>query len=394
MRAMQSGRLCAARWNLIASGMFALLVAPIAARTQTVVGTQQQANEQIRKLSASIATPEHDYVIGRGDLITVEVFDIPELTRDLRVSQTGSIGMPLVPVRLYVAGLTEMQLQQKIAEILEANGLVSHPQVMVSVKEKKSKPITVVGAVTHAMVYQADRPVTLVQVLAEAGGISADAGDVVIVTRSETAGAATADEPPEIGPEDAVAAGEPAQKNKNGAADKEAAATQNSSSTPPPIIAGDAAPPLPNTITVNLTDLLERGDTQNNIPLEGGDVVTVPHAGIVYALGAVQHPGGFVSSNDRAQLSTLKLLALAGGLTNIAKKDRAVIIRKDSMGKQQSIPIDLGKIVEQKTEDVRLQPSDILYIPTNGAKAAIIRAGEIGIVIGSALAIYRLGTGR
>jgi len=391
---MQSGRLCAARWNLIASGMFALLVAPIAARTQTVVGTQQQANEQIRKLSASIATPEHDYVIGRGDLITVEVFDIPELTRDLRVSQTGSIGMPLVPVRLYVAGLTEMQLQQKIAEILEANGLVSHPQVMVSVKEKKSKPITVVGAVTRAMVYQADRPVTLVQVLAEAGGISADAGDVVIVTRSETAGAATADEPPEIGPEDAVAAGEPAQKNKNGAADKEAAATQNSSSTPPPIIAGDAAPPLPNTITVNLTDLLERGDTQNNIPLEGGDVVTVPHAGIVYALGAVQHPGGFVSSNDRAQLSTLKLLALAGGLTNIAKKDRAVIIRKDSMGKQQSIPIDLGKIVEQKTEDVRLQPSDILYIPTNGAKAAIIRAGEIGIVIGSALAIYRLGTGR
>src|SRR5882762_709131 len=394
MRAMQSARLCAARWNLIASGMFALLVAPIAARTQTVVGTQQQANEQIRKLSASIATPEHDYVIGRGDLITVEVFDIPELTRDLRVSQTGSIGMPLVPVRLYVAGLTEMQLQQKIAEILEANGLVSHPQVMVSVKEKKSKPITVVGAVTHAMVYQADRPVTLVQVLAEAGGISADAGDVVIVTRSETAGTAAADEPPEIGPEDAVAAGEPAQKNKNGAADKEAAATQNSSSTPPPIIAGDAAPPLPNTITVNLTDLLERGDTQNNIPLEGGDVVTVPHAGIVYALGAVQHPGGFVSSNDRAQLSTLKLLALAGGLTNSAKKDRAVIIRKDSMGKQQSIPIDLGKIVEQKTEDVRLQPSDILYIPTNGAKAAIIRAGEIGIVIGSALAIYRLGTGR
>src|SRR5882762_5585422 len=395
MRAMQSARLCAARWNLIASGMFALLVAPIAARTQTVVGTQQQANEQIRKLSASIATPEHDYVIGRGDLITVEVFDIPELTRDLRVSQTGSIGMPLVPVRLYVAGLTEMQLQQKIAEILEANGLVSHPQVMVSVKEKKSKPITVVGAVTRAMVYQADRPVTLVQVLAEAGGISADAGDVVIVTRSETAGTAAADEPPEIGPEDTVAAGNPAQKKSNGTAEKKAAATENSTSTPAPISAGDAAPPpLPNTITVNLADLLERGDTQNNIPLEGGDVVTVPHAGIVYALGAVMHPGGFVSSNDRAQLSTLKLLALAGGLTNIAKKDRAVIIRKDSMGKQQSIPIDLGKIVEQKTEDVRLQPSDILYIPTNGAKAAIIRAGEIGIVIGSALAIYRLGTGR
>jgi len=378
----------------MACAMFALLVAPIPGRTQTVVGTQQQANEQIRKLSATIATPEHDYVIARGDLITVEVFDIPELTRELRVSQTGSIGMPLVPVRLYVAGLTEMQLQQKIAEVLEANGLVSHPQVMVSVKEKKGKPITVVGAVMHAMVYQADRPVTLVQVLAEAGGISADAGDVVIVTRSETAGATAADEPPEIGPEGAVAAGNPTQKNSNGAAEKEVAATRNSSTTPPPITAGDEAPPRSNTITVNLTDLLERGDTQNNIPLEGGDVVTVPHAGIVYALGAVVRPGGFVSSNDRAQISTLKLLALAGGLTNIAKKDRAVIIRKDAMGKQQSIPIDLGKIVNQKTEDVRLQPSDILYIPNNATKAAVIRAAEIGLAIGSALAIYRLGTGR
>src|SRR6267142_555747 len=201
MRAMQSARLCAALWNLMACAMFALLVAPIPGRTQTVVGTQQQANEQIRKLSASVVTPEHDYVIGQGDLITIEVFDIPELTRELRVSQTGSIGMPLVPVRLYVAGLTEMQLQQKIAEVLEANGLVSHPQVMISVKERKGKPITVVGAVLHAMVYQADRPVTLVQVLAEAGGISPDAGDVVIVTRSETAGATAADEPPEIGPE-------------------------------------------------------------------------------------------------------------------------------------------------------------------------------------------------
>jgi len=59
-------------------------------------------------------------------------------------------------------------LEQKIAEVLEANGLVSHPEVSVSVKERKSKPITVVGAVPHPMVYQADRPVTLLEVLAEA----------------------------------------------------------------------------------------------------------------------------------------------------------------------------------------------------------------------------------
>jgi protein involved in polysaccharide export with SLBB domain len=112
----------------------------------------------------------------------------------------------------------------------------------------------------------------------------------------------------------------------------------------------------------------------------------------VYALGAVQRPGGFVANNDRAQLSTLKLLALAGGMTRIAKKDRALIIRKDATGKQLAIPVDLGKIVAQKSEDVRLMPSDILYVPDNATKAALIRATEIGLAVGTGLVIYRLGS--
>ena len=119
-------------------------------------------------------------------LMSVEVFDAPELTREVRVSQTGTIGIPLVPVRLYVVGLTELQVQQKISQVLEANGLVSHPQVMVSVKEKRSKPIAVVEWLGHPMVFQADRPVTLIEVLAEAGGIGNDAGDTVIITRQES----------------------------------------------------------------------------------------------------------------------------------------------------------------------------------------------------------------
>src|SRR5438046_9716961 len=115
----------------------------------------------MRSMSAAARVMPHDYVIGNGDLLDIEVFDVKELSREVRVSQTGSIGIPLVPVRLHVGGLTEVQTEQKIAEVLEANGLVSHPQVSVSVKERKSKPITLVGAVQHAKVYQADRPVTI-----------------------------------------------------------------------------------------------------------------------------------------------------------------------------------------------------------------------------------------
>jgi hypothetical protein len=209
-----------------------------------------------------------------------------------------------------------------------------------------------------------------------------------------------ANEPPEIGNEDTVPAGNSAPAVAPSAAAQQpppaepqadgkqppsssdpglptAAAKATPETTSPAISDQDAPPPVANTITVNLAELLERGDTQNNIPLQGGDIVTVPHGGIVYALGAVQKPGGFVSANDRGQFSTLKLLALAGGMTRVAKKDQAVIIRKDAMGKQLAIPVDLGKIVNRKSEDVKLIPSDILYIPDSVAKRVLIRAGEI-----------------
>ncbi|MGB7844176.1 MAG: polysaccharide biosynthesis/export family protein, partial [Candidatus Acidiferrum sp.] len=108
---------------------------------------------------------------------------MPELTREVRVSQSGTISMPLVPARLHIAGLTETQAEQMIADVLQANGLVSHPEVGVMVKEHRSKPITIVGAVQHPMVYDADRSVTLLEAVAEAGGVTNDAGDTIIVTR-------------------------------------------------------------------------------------------------------------------------------------------------------------------------------------------------------------------
>jgi polysaccharide export outer membrane protein len=145
-----------------------------------------------------------------------------------------------------------------------------------------------------------------------------------------------------------------------------------------------------NTITINLNDLVETGDVTNNIPLMAGDIVTVPHAGIVYVLGAVGKPGGYVLSNDRSEVSTLKILALAGGTTATAKSDRAVIIRKNDQGQQHEVDVDLKKVLKRETEDVQLLPSDILYVPDSKTKAALLRAGELGIAIGTGIALYRL----
>jgi len=376
---MQPGRLAALPCCFATSVLLGMLVLPSPVRAQTVE-TPQQTNDRIRALSSTARASPHDYVIGNGDVIDIEVFDVKELSREVRVSQTGSIGIPLVPVRLHVGGLTEVQTEQKIADVLEANGLVSHPQVSVSVKERKSKPITVVGAVQHAMVYQADRPVTILEVLAEAGGIASDAGDTVIVTRPSQEPSGDSLEPPSIGPEDPAAATTPKQSTESGAA---AEIPSN-----PPVL--NEPPPLSNTITVNLNELVESGSATNNIILKAGDIVTVPHAGIAYILGAVSKPGGYVMANDRSQMSALKLLALSGGLSRTAKKDRAVIIRKDSQGQQHEVAVDLKKVLERTAEDVSLQASDILYVPDSASKQAMYRALEFGLALGAGVALYRI----
>jgi polysaccharide export outer membrane protein len=381
---------------------------PGSAQTVDAVETLQQTNDRIRALSAaSRALPPHDYVIGNGDLLSIQVFDVQELSREVRVSQTGTIGLPLVPVRPHISGLTETQAQLKIAEVLEANGLVSHPDVSVTVKERKSKPITVVGAVLHSMVYQADRQVTLIEVLAEAGGISSDAGDTVIITRLET-DPASASEPPAIDSPDAArtppsqgtpnsgsdapttASGPPSDSPSSDATSRTPASISSNSAPASTLAPGPVPPPVTNTITVNLSRILETGDTSSNVVLQPGDVVTVPHAGIVYALGAVSRPGGFVVSNDRGQLTTLKLLALAGGLERTAKSDHAVIVRHDSNGQQHEVEVDLKKVMKFEAEDIRLQPSDILYIPKSATKQALIKTAELSVAIGTAIAIYRI----
>jgi len=377
----------------------------VSAQEVTVAGTPQQANERIKTLGQASKSSPHEYTIGSGDLLSISVFDVPELTREVRVSQSGTISVPLVPARLHVAGLTEIQAEQTIADVLEANGLVSHPEVGVTVKEHRSRPITIVGAVQHPMVYQADYAVTLLEALAEAGGISSDAGDTIIVTRPRAAVFIPVPNP------------EPTTESAPGAAPSASDAipvptapdekTESSNATPPafpsaeqvaqttsrtPDSSGETQTPTPsgNIISINLNELLESGDMRNNIPLQSGDVVTVPHAGIVYVLGAVNRPGGFVLSNDRTQLTTLKILALAGGQTRVAKLDHAVIIRKDNQGKQTETEVDLKKVIDRQAEDLQMRASDILYVPDSKTKAVLYEALQIGLAVGTAVAIYRV----
>ena len=335
---------------------------------QQKVETPQQTNEKIQELAAQERTKVHDVPVGTGDLLHIEVFDVPELSRDVRVGDGGDISYPLIPAKITAAGLTPFQLEEKMEQLLIENGLVTHPQVSVFVKEQNSQPVSVVGAVLRPMVYQVIRPTTLLEILAGAGGITDDAGSFVIVTRSPTAPAA-----------------------RNAAAVIGASANGRVGASAGAATADDPLGENPQIVTIRLQSLLESGDASFNILIHGGDVVSVPRAGIVYVTGAgITQPGGYVLQSHGEQITALKAVALAHGLTGFAKADSAVIMRSNPItGQKDVIPVRIKQIENQKTEDVAMRSNDILYIPDSKGLKILARGAEAAISIGSSVAIYR-----
>ncbi len=309
-----------------------------------------ETNDRIAQLALASDVKQGDYLIGSGDLLGIEVFDVPELSREVRVNETGYISLPLMPSKVRAAGLNPFQLQDKLAELLQTNGLVSTPQVTVSVKEQHSQPITVIGAVKNPMVIQALRKTTLLQALSQAGGIADDAGATVIVTRPR----------PDV----------------SDSADPSAAST----------------PAAPQSFTISLSDVLESNNAEFNIPLTGGDVVSVPRAGIIYVVGAVIRPGGFLMQNDLDRMTMLKMLSLAGGATNTAKLKNAVILRKNpNTGTRDQVPVNLSKILSMKSQDIAMQSNDILFVPDSNGLKALHRAGDVALTLTSGIGIVAAG---
>jgi polysaccharide export outer membrane protein len=141
-----------------------------------------------------------------------------------------------------------------------------------------------------------------------------------------------------------------------------------------------------------LSDILESGDSRFNIPLVGGDVVSVPRAGIIYVVGAVTRPGGFVLQNDLDHMTMLKMLSLAGGTTNTAKMKNAVILRKNlTTGRRDQVPVDLNKVMHLKTEDVQLEANDILFVPDSSGLKALHRAGDVAVTLTTGLGLLAAG---
>ena len=116
-----------------------------------------------------------------------------------------------------------------------------------------------------------------------------------------------------------------------------------------------------------------------------GDTILVPKAGVIYVLGDVARPGGYVMQDD-AKLTVLEAMAMASGVNRTAKEDATRLIRKVN-GKYQEQQVSLQEIEKGKKPDMQLEADDVLYVPFSMAKNVVLGASGI-VSSASSAAIY------
>lgn len=291
----------------------------------------------------SLMPPAAIGVLGSGDEVTLRDSDVEELNgKVFQVGEDGTIGLPIVG-RLQVSGLAVAEVERAINEKLKV--YVKEPKTTIAGLQYHSRPVSVIGAVNSPGVYQITAPRTLVQMLSVAGGLRSDAGSWLVVTRKDPRESA-----------------HPTQPN----ADFATGVTE---------------------IRIPLAGLLNGSDSRAGMWVVPNDVISVAKGEMIFVMGEVRKPGGFVLG-DREHLSLLKALSLAEGLQGSAAPRRAKVLR-ETAGERSEIPVDIAKILAGKDQDLYLMPDDVLFVPTNTSKKIAIRSIEAAIQAGTGIAIWR-----
>ncbi len=246
-----------------------------------------------------------EYVIGPRDLLEIKVFELPEFDHTVRVSEDGSITLPLLG-NVQVRGLTKEKLEQRLAELLEK--YVKNAQVSVFIKEYQSSRVAIIGAVEKPGMYELVGRQTLLQMISQAGGFKENAANEIYILR-EGEGGVTA------------------------------------------------------SISIDLEDLLLNGNQRLNIPLQPNDVINVPVDRLItiYVFGQVRNPGAIQVKMSK-KITLLQAIAQAGGLSENASKRGVIVKRKDKSGKEINFKINLNDIIKGKRKDLPLQEGDVIIV--------------------------------
>src|ERR1700746_2876182 len=249
-------------------------------------------NRRLRERSASTnpmrSSNLREYAIGPEDVLDISVVEGQEMNREVPVSASGEISLPLLGA-VRAAGLTPRELETALEEALRQK-YMRDPHVSVFVHEMQSHPVSVLGAVRKPGVFQVRGSKPLLEILSLAEGLADDAGETAIIVRGAGLQNSTSSD---------------AQIVSHA---RENARDENATAADPAKNGG----PSENIVQVNLKDLLDSSDFQQNPIVSPGDIVKVLRAGIVYVVGEVQRPGGFVMKSNE-KMSVLQVIALGGG---------------------------------------------------------------------------------
>jgi polysaccharide biosynthesis/export protein len=247
-----------------------------------------------------------DYKIGTKDLLEIKVFELPEMNQTVRVSEDGSISMALLG-KIDVSGLTAQELEKKLAGILNRQA-TKDAHVTVFIKEYQK--VSVLGAVGKPGMYELVGPMTLLQVIAQAGGLTAQVMNELYIYRRAADGRKT-------------------------------------------------------TLTILLDDLIRNGDASANIELQPHDVINIPIDQVltIYVFGEVKTPGA-IQFKQSKKITLLQAIAQAGGTTEWASKSRVIIKKKEkATGKEMQRVVNLNDVIGGRAVDIVLEEGDIVIVP-------------------------------
>lgn len=240
-----------------------------------------------------------DYEIGPEDILKVTVYGHEDLTQTVLVQADGTFNFPLIG-RVKAETMTPKQLEQKIAVLL-ARDYVRNPQITVVVQEFRSKTVFVVGEVTHPGTYPlTGKRMSLVEVLAKAGPVTANAGPEVIVVRPAPDADVT-------GP------------------------------VLPTQVESGAAAARAEVFRINVRDI-QAGELDKNVELRPKDTVFVPLAARVFVSGEVRNPGAYPWFPG---MTARQLISVAGGLLPEGSSSRLKVVRQsEDVSKEFGIKLD------------------------------------------------------
>jgi polysaccharide biosynthesis/export protein len=234
-------------------------------------------------------------------------------------------------------------LERELIERLKA--YLQEPDVTIAVTDLRSQPVSILGAVGTAGVRQLEGRKTLVEMLSTAGGLSADAGSTVRITRRLDQGRIPLPE-----------------------------ATEDPSGRF-------------STVEIDVRSLLEGRNLDRNIVIQPNDVISVPRADILYVVGEVGKPGPVALTSGHS-ISVIEAVSASGGVLRTAAPARARLLRRfPGEEKRRDLNVNLRQIMQGKADDLPLLAGDILFVPDSGSKRVAARAIEAviqaGVIIGS-----------